>query len=66
LSQEKVPELVGIDRTTISKIEKKNVSNVKNHNTYIPDLRYKIPKGVEEEIAERAEKYQNTRELEFP
>jgi DNA-binding XRE family transcriptional regulator len=45
-SQEKVAEVVGIDRTTVSKSEK-DTSNVKIHNTCIPDLRYKISKELE-------------------
>jgi len=31
---------VGIDRTTVNKDEKKNISNVMNHNTCIPTQNY--------------------------
>jgi len=57
-SQEKVAGVVGMDRTTISKIEE-DISNVKIHNAYIPDLRYKIKKWDEDRIFEKSQENVN-------
>lgn len=50
--------MVGMDRTTISKIEE-DISNVKIHNAYIPDLRYKIKKWDEDRIFEKSQENVN-------
>lgn len=52
LTQEEAAKLVGLDRSTVSKAE---TSIVKNHITFIPDLRYTIRKEQEEEIVDRVD-----------
>ena len=50
-TQEKVAEIIGVHRSTVSKTEKEIISNVKIHKTYIPpDLRIKIKKDQRRKI----------------
>ncbi|GAI78296.1 unnamed protein product, partial [marine sediment metagenome] len=51
-TQKRVAQVIGIPRRTLGDLE--NISNGEIAITYIPDLRYKISKKVEDEIFERS------------
>ena len=55
LTQKEIEEKTGIPDSTISDVEKRNISNSEIGNAYISDLRYTIPKYTEEIIAKRVE-----------
>jgi len=56
LTQKKVESLADIPDSTISRLENKNINNSQMGTTYISDLRYKIPKEIEEKIVEEVKK----------
>ena len=61
-TQEEVAEVIGVDRSTVSKIEN-GASIVLNHNTCPPDLRYKLTPKHQEEVAERVENGETQRQV---
>ena len=55
-SQTKAAKAVGVDRSTVSKIEsKKNGSDVKIHDTSVPDLRLKVTGAQRRQILTEVE-----------
>lgn len=57
-TQEQAGRLVGLDQSTISKLEDRSI--MKNHITPIPDQRYTISKEAEDEIVKRTKEGKET------
>jgi transcriptional regulator with XRE-family HTH domain len=61
-TQAEVAAIVGVHPRTVDEWES-DISNFKNENANTPDLRYKIPKGAQEEIYKRYKSGESQKKL---
>lgn len=53
-SQQRIAEMLGVTQVRVSQVESEDtdISNINTYNTYIPDLRLKVPRSEHEKIYE--------------